>query len=96
LAAKGFFVIAPDYRGAGGSTVTEGGYDKWTMAGDIHALYRGLGKRSAIIVGTDIGSMVATALALRFRDSVDALCASGVCRLCQADARMPSAGNVSF
>ena len=33
-------VIAPDLRGAGGSAKPDGGYDKKTMAQDIHALVR--------------------------------------------------------
>jgi pimeloyl-ACP methyl ester carboxylesterase len=83
LAAKGYYVVAPDYRGAGQSTATQDGYDKWTMAGDLHTLYtKVLGKKSAVIVGMDIGSMVATALALRFREDVDALFASGRCGVC--------------
>ena len=35
LAAEGFRVIAPDYRGAGNSSRPPGGYDKKTLAGDI-------------------------------------------------------------
>jgi pimeloyl-ACP methyl ester carboxylesterase len=36
-------VIAPDLRGAGGSGKPDNGYDKKTMAQDIHALVRSLG-----------------------------------------------------
>lgn len=36
-------VIAPDLRGAGASSKPEGGYDKKTMAQDIHALVQSLG-----------------------------------------------------
>jgi pimeloyl-ACP methyl ester carboxylesterase len=38
LANAGFRVIAPDYRGAGNSSRPIGGYDKRTMANDIHLL----------------------------------------------------------
>lgn len=36
LAAAGYRVIAPDYRGAGDSTKPASGYDKWTTAEDLH------------------------------------------------------------
>src|SRR5450631_2753397 len=36
-------VIAPDLRGAGSSEKPTGGYDKKTMAQDIHALVQSLG-----------------------------------------------------
>lgn len=81
LASHHLYVVAPDYRGAGKSECTESGYDKWTMGADIHSLYKDvLGKSKAIIVGIDIGSMVATALALRFREDVIGLYASGLFR----------------
>ena len=38
LASAGFRVIAIDYRGAGNSSKPAGGYDKRTMANDIHTL----------------------------------------------------------
>src|SRR5262245_25930758 len=38
-------VIAPDLRGFGDSAKPEGGYDKKTMAQDIHALAHSLGWR---------------------------------------------------
>jgi pimeloyl-ACP methyl ester carboxylesterase len=78
IADAGYFVVVPDYRGAGQSEITESGYDKFTMGADIHSLYKDvLRKDKAVIVGIDIGSMVATALALRFREDVIALFASG-------------------
>jgi pimeloyl-ACP methyl ester carboxylesterase len=40
LVTAGFRVVAPDYRGAGHSLRPSGGYDKRTMAGDIHRLLR--------------------------------------------------------
>lgn len=55
--------IVPDLRGAGASSKPEGGYDKKTMARDIHALLRSLGVEKASIVGHDIGLMVAYAYA---------------------------------
>jgi pimeloyl-ACP methyl ester carboxylesterase len=40
LVAAGYQVVVPDYRGAGASTKPRDGYDKWTMAGDLHDLVR--------------------------------------------------------
>src|SRR5438105_2634060 len=38
LVESGFRVVAPDYRGAGHSSRPSSGYDKGTMASDIHHL----------------------------------------------------------
>jgi len=64
-------VIAPDLRGAGGSSKPETGYDKKTMAADIHALVQALGFPRVQIVGHDIGLMVAYAYAAQFPDEVE-------------------------
>src|SRR4051794_18954924 len=75
LAGAGYRVIAPDYRGAGHSSRPSAGYTKWEMAGDVHELlhdHLGL-TRPAFVVGHDIGSMVATAYAFRYRDGTRAL-----------------------
>ena len=62
--AKHYTVIAPDLRGAGRSDAPAGGYDKKTMAADLHGLLRGLGlDRDIRLVGHDIGTMVAYAYA---------------------------------
>ena len=75
LVAAGFRVVAPDYRGAGHSGRPVGGYDKATMAGDIHQLVRGnLGIVEPVVVaGHDIGLMVAYSYARRYRDEVSHL-----------------------
>lgn len=72
LAATGYRVIMPDYRGAGASDKPRDGYDKWTMAGDIHSLVRDtLGIRERFsLVGHDLGSTLALSYALRYRDDV--------------------------
>lgn len=57
--AKTHLVIAPDLRGFGFSSKPEGGYDKKTMAEDIHALVVGLGLQQVGVAGHDIGLMVA-------------------------------------
>ncbi|WP_185976206.1 alpha/beta fold hydrolase [Mycolicibacterium sp. 018/SC-01/001] len=72
LAAAGYRVVMPDYRGAGASDKPRAGYDTWTMAGDIHHLVREtLGVTDAVsLVGHDLGSMLALSYALRYRDDV--------------------------
>nr|WP_228508135.1 alpha/beta hydrolase [Herbiconiux sp. VKM Ac-1786] len=68
LTGAEFRVIAPDYRGAGASTKPASGYDKLTLAGDLHTLVREhLGITDPVtIVGHDIGLMVGFAFASRF------------------------------
>ena len=66
-------VIAPDLRGAGGSAKPAAGYDKKTMAQDIHALVRSLGHKKVKIVGHDIGLMVAYAYAAQYPDEVESI-----------------------
>jgi len=70
LLATTHTVIAPDLRGAGGSQRTPDGYDKKTMAKDIHGLVRQLGDEKAQIVGHDIGLMVAYAYAAQFPNEI--------------------------
>ena len=61
--AKDRRVIAVDLRGMGGSAKPRAGYDKKTMAADIHELIRKLGHDKVDLVGHDIGAMVAHSLA---------------------------------
>ena len=63
-------VIAPDLRGAGSSERPPGGYDKKTMAKDIHELTRQLGYGNVSVVGHDIGLMVAYAYAAQYPSEV--------------------------
>lgn len=72
LAAAGYRVIMPDYRGAGASDKPRDGYDKRTMAGDVHSLLRKtLGVTEPVsLVGHDMGSTLALSYALRYRDDV--------------------------
>lgn len=72
LAEAGYRVIAPDYRGAGDSNKPRDGYDKWTMAGDIHHLVHTiLGVEGPVsVVGHDLGSMLALGYALRYREDI--------------------------
>jgi pimeloyl-ACP methyl ester carboxylesterase len=64
-------VIAPDLRGIGGSERTPGGYDKKTMAKDIHDLVHQLNLAQPVaVVGHDIGLMVAYAYAAQYPNEV--------------------------
>lgn len=75
LTAAGYRIVAPDYRGAGNSSRTLAGYDKLTMAGDIHRLLRNHLEITGpvILVGHDMGLMVAYAYAQAYRDDVSHL-----------------------
>jgi pimeloyl-ACP methyl ester carboxylesterase len=66
-------VIAPDLRGAGTSSKPDSGYDKKTMAQDIHALVKSLGYPKIKIVGHDIGLMVAYAYAAQYPNEVESI-----------------------
>lgn len=69
--AEHYTVIAPDLPGAGQSDAPASGYDKKTMAADIHALLASLGKDGDVrIVGHDIGTMVAYSYAAQYPDTV--------------------------
>jgi len=83
--AKTHTIIAPDLRGFGDSSRPEGGYDKKTMAQDIHALAASLGYARAGIVGHDIGLMVAYAYAAQYPSEVD--------RIVLMDAFLPGVGD---
>jgi pimeloyl-ACP methyl ester carboxylesterase len=64
-------VIAPDLRGFGQSSKPPQGYDKKSMAQDIHALVVSLGLKRVRICGHDIGLMVAYAYAAQYPAEVD-------------------------
>ncbi|AOS61518.1 alpha/beta fold hydrolase [Actinoalloteichus hymeniacidonis] len=71
--ARRYRVIAVDLRGMGGSTKPEAGYDKKTMAHDIHELIKHLGLTTATLAGHDIGAMVATAHAAIYPEATTKL-----------------------
>ncbi|NMO54744.1 alpha/beta hydrolase [Actinoplanes sp. TBRC 11911] len=71
LLGRHYTIVAPDLRGAGGSGAPPDGYDKVTMAMDVHALLATLGRTQEVnLVGHDIGSMVAYAYAGSYRTDV--------------------------
>ncbi|WP_029685426.1 alpha/beta fold hydrolase [Tatumella saanichensis] len=63
LADAGYRVIVPDLRGMGDSTITAEGYDTTTLAADIAALAAACSDQPLDVVGHDVGSWVAYALA---------------------------------
>lgn len=71
--SKHFTVIAPDLRGVGESEKPESGYDKKTMATDIHELVKKLGYKNINLAGHDIGLMVAYAYAAQYPGEVKKL-----------------------
>jgi len=77
-------VLVPDLRGAGGSAKPASGYDKKTMAVDIHQLTALLRLDRVGIVGHDIGLMVAYAYAAQFPEATD--------RVVLMDAFLPGIG----
>jgi pimeloyl-ACP methyl ester carboxylesterase len=83
--AKTNTVIAPDLRGFGQSGKPQQGYDKKTMAQDVHALAVSLGYRRIKVVGHDIGLMVAYAYAAQYPAEVD--------RIVLMDAFLPGVGD---
>lgn len=64
--ARHYTVVAPDLSGAGLSDKPLAGYDKLTLARDIRGLVAQLGRGAPVIVGHDIGGMVAYAYATEF------------------------------
>lgn len=70
-------VIAPDLRGVGCSSLQRDGYDKQTMAADVHRLVTRLGFERAAVVGHDLGGMVAFAYARSHPREVSHLVVSG-------------------
>src|SRR6266571_5209525 len=85
LLAQRHTVIVPDLRGAGDSSKPESGYDKKNMAVDIHDLVSKLGFDRVIIVGHDIGLMVAYAYAAQFPQATE--------RVVLMDAFLPGIGD---
>lgn len=71
--AERYRVIVVDIRGMGTSAKPEAGYDKKTMALDIQELILKLELGQPVILGHDIGGMVAMSLAFNHPESVEKL-----------------------
>lgn len=80
LAAAGYHVLAPDQRGYGGSSRPPAieDYDIVALTGDIAGLLDDVGADSAVLVGHDWGSLVATNFPLLHPDRVSAVAALSV------------------
>lgn len=74
-------VVALDLRGAGHSDCPQDGYDKASLAEDVHGVMGALGFARYAVCGHDVGAMVALALAFTHREAVT--------RLAILDAPMP-------
>jgi pimeloyl-ACP methyl ester carboxylesterase len=68
-----YAIIAPDMRGLGESSRPMTGYDKKTIANDIHELVKSLGFERISLVGHDIGLMVAYSYAAQYPNEVEKL-----------------------
>lgn len=73
LLARDHIVVAADMRGFGDSGLEVAGYDKKTLAEDLHQLMLKLGFPHAALVGHDWGGPVAYAYAAQHRDAVSKL-----------------------
>jgi pimeloyl-ACP methyl ester carboxylesterase len=63
LSAAGFRAVAVDLRGYGASDKPPRGYDLPTLSADIAALITSLGESDAMLVGNDVGGMIAWSVA---------------------------------
>ncbi|MGI4865974.1 MAG: alpha/beta fold hydrolase [Janthinobacterium lividum] len=82
--AQYFRVLIVDIRGMGSSDKPAAGYDKKTMAQDIYELLRHLGIAKAVLLGHDIGGMVASSFAFNYPEATE--------KLILADGAHPSEG----
>jgi pimeloyl-ACP methyl ester carboxylesterase len=63
LADAGYRAVAVDLRGYGASDKPPRGYDATTMAADIAQLVTALGEQDAVLVGNDVGGLLAWTVA---------------------------------
>jgi pimeloyl-ACP methyl ester carboxylesterase len=71
--ARDHTVVVPDLRGMGLSSHPADGYDKRTQAAGVRAVLTHLGLDRAVIVGYDLGTMVAYAYAGRYPEKTEQL-----------------------
>ncbi len=64
--APRYTLIAPDLPGIGGSDIPKDGQDMTRAGARVHSLVKGLGIQKAMVIGHDIGLMVAYAYAAQF------------------------------
>ncbi|WP_430317599.1 alpha/beta fold hydrolase [Pseudomonas nitroreducens] len=71
--AKDHTVVVPDLRGMGLSSIPTSGYEKKTQAADVRAVLASLGIEHSVVIGHDIGTMVAYAYAARYPQRTERL-----------------------
>jgi len=71
--ARDHTVVVPDLRGMGLSSHASQGYEKVSQAADVRAVLARLNVDHAVVVGHDIGTMVAYAYAAKYPDKTDKL-----------------------
>ncbi|MGW8378396.1 alpha/beta fold hydrolase [Streptomyces sp. ODS28] len=93
VAGAGHRAVAVDVRGYGRSSKPDGpdAYRIGELAADSHAVVRALGEESAVIVGHDWGSPIATASALSYPDTFRAVGLLSVPYAPPADVRLTEA-----
>jgi pimeloyl-ACP methyl ester carboxylesterase len=77
VAAAGYRAVAVDLRGYGASDKPPRGYDLPTLAADIAGLITSLGARDAMLVGHDLGGLIAWSVAAHTPTSVRQLALLG-------------------
>jgi pimeloyl-ACP methyl ester carboxylesterase len=85
LLAERFTLIVPDLPGIGDSSIPAAGIDMKTSATRVHALVHSLSSSKVMVVGHDIGLMVAYAYATQFPGEVQ--------KLVLMDAFLPGVGD---
>ncbi|MGE8064375.1 alpha/beta fold hydrolase [Pseudomonas sp. NPDC089569] len=71
--ARDHTVVVPDLRGMGLSSIPDGGYDKKTQAADIRQVLSALKIEHSVVIGHDIGTMVAFAYAAQYPEHTERL-----------------------
>ncbi|GGG61785.1 alpha/beta fold hydrolase [Hymenobacter glacieicola] len=71
--ARHYRVLLVDYRGMGSSDKPATGYDKKTMAHDVYELVQQLGLGKVLLLGHDIGGMVASSFAYNYPEATEKL-----------------------
>jgi pimeloyl-ACP methyl ester carboxylesterase len=87
--ADSYRVIAPDWRGHGGSIVGRDGYGLDRLAQDLATILTDLDLRGAVLVGHSMGGMALMRFLADHRDIVDERVAGVVFLSTSADPRMP-------
>ncbi len=93
LAEAGFHAVAVDLRGYGSSDKPPRGYDAPSLAADMAQLVTSLGESDAMVVGSDVGGLLAWTMAASHPSVVRSLAVLGVAhplRLRTAVARDPA------